>query len=107
MSHFDPHKNQYELEVQRIIHLKNIANQLPYVFNDTKKVTKSYIPAANAPTRINVPKIQLANESKIRIKYGRPICSKHITPRKRRIQIRIDTLEEVYDKKKNGSCRGI
>ena len=100
MSHFDPLTNQCELKVQRIIYLQNIANQLPYAFIDTKKVTKLYIPAANAPARINVPEEQLANESKIRLKRGRPICSKDITPRKRRTQMRIDTPEEVYDKQK-------
>ena len=47
MSHFDHHKNQCELEDQRIIHLKNLANQLPNVFVDTKKVTKSHIPVVN------------------------------------------------------------
>ena len=54
MSYFDHRTNQCELEVQRIIHLNNLANQLPYAFIDTKKVTKSHIPAANAPTRIDV-----------------------------------------------------
>ena len=78
MSHFDPRTNQCELEVQRIIHLQNIANQLPNAFIDTKKVTKSHIPTANAPARINVPKGQLANESKICLKRGRPIGSKDI-----------------------------
>ena len=80
LSHFDPRTNQCELEVQRIIHLHNLANQLPYAFVDAKKVTKSHIPAANAPTRINVPKGQLANEYKILLKRGRPIGSKDITP---------------------------
>ena len=98
MSHFDSRTNQCELEVQRIIHLQNIANQLPDAFINTKKVTKSHISAANAPTRINVPEKQLANEYKIRLKHGRPIGSKDITPRKRRTRIRIDTPEEVYDK---------
>ena len=55
MSYFDPHSNQYELEVQRIINLINMANQLPNDFIDTKKVTKSHIPAANTPTQIDVP----------------------------------------------------
>ena len=73
MSHFDPCTNQCELEVQRIIHLKNIANQLLDAFIDTKKVTKSHIPATNAPTWINVPEGQLENESKIRLKCGRPV----------------------------------
>ena len=26
VSHFDPYKNQYKLEVQRIIHFQNLAN---------------------------------------------------------------------------------
>ena len=43
MSHFEPRTNQCELEVQRIIHFQNLANQLPDAFIDTKKVTKSHI----------------------------------------------------------------
>ena len=62
-------------------------------------MTKSHIPAANAPTRINVPEGSVVNESKIRLKRGRPIGSKDVTPRKR-TQMRIDTLEEVHDKKR-------
>ena len=80
MSHFDHRTNQCELEVQMIIHLQNIANQLPYAFIDTKKVTKSNIPTVNAPTRINVPEGQLANEYKILLKRCIPIGSKDITP---------------------------
>ena len=38
MSHFDHRTNQCELEVQRIIHLQNLANQL--LESDTKIVTK-------------------------------------------------------------------
>ena len=67
-----------------IIHLHNLANQLRDAFVDAKKVTKSHIRAANAPTRINVLEGQLANESKIRLKRGKPIDSKDITPWKRR-----------------------
>ena len=78
MSHFDPCTNQSELEVQRIIHLKNLVNQLPDAFTDTKKVTKSHVPAANTPTRIDVPEGQLENESKKRLKRGRPFGSKDI-----------------------------
>ena len=96
MSHFDHCTNQCEMEVQRIIHLQNIENQLLNVFIDTKKVTKSHILVANAPAWINIPEGQLANESKIRLKRGRPICSKDITSRKRRTKMRIDTLEEVH-----------
>ena len=43
MTHLDPRTNQCELEVQRIIHFQNIANQLPDAFIDIKKVTKSHI----------------------------------------------------------------
>ena len=73
MSHFDPRTNQCELEVQMIIHSKNLANQLPNAFIDTKKVTKSHVPAANAPAWVDVPEGQLENESKICLKRGRPI----------------------------------
>ena len=34
--------NQCKLKVQRIIHLQNLANQLPNAFIDTKKVKKSF-----------------------------------------------------------------
>ena len=78
-----------------IIHLHNLANQLPYAFFDAKKVTKSHIPYVNAPTQIEVPEGHKANESKTRLKR---IGSKDITLRKRRTQIRIDTPKEVHDK---------
>ncbi|WJZ98367.1 hypothetical protein VitviT2T_016895 [Vitis vinifera] len=95
MTHLDPRTNQCELEVQRIIHLQNLANQLPDAFIDTKKVTKSHSSAANTPAWIDVPVGQLTNESKIRLKRGRPIGSKDVTPRKRRIQEKLDTLEDT------------
>ena len=66
-----------------IIHLKNLANQLPDAFVDTKKVTKSHIPAANVPARVDITEGQKAYESKTRSKRGRPIGSKDITPPKR------------------------
>ena len=55
MTHLDLRTNQRELEVQKIIRLQNLANQLPDAFIDTKKVTKSHIPTANTPARIDVP----------------------------------------------------
>ena len=76
MSHFDPCTNQSELEIQRIINLKNLANQLPDAFTDTKKVTKSHVPAANTPTRIDVHERQMANESQKRLKSERPLAQK-------------------------------
>ena len=77
-----------------IIHLQNLANQLLDAFVDAKKVTKSHIPIVNALAWIEVPEGQKANESKTRLKRGRLIGSKDITPRKRRTQIRIDNPEE-------------
>ena len=58
-------------------------------------MTKSHIPVANTPTRIDVPVRQLTNESKIRLKRGRLVGSKDVTPRKRRTQEKLDTLEET------------
>ena len=95
MTHLNPHTNQCELEVQMIIHLQNLANQLPNAFIDTKKVTKSHILAANTPTRIDVLVGQLTNESKIRLKRGRPVDSKDVTPWKRRTQEKLDTLKKA------------
>ena len=80
MSHFDHCTNQCELVVQMIIYLQNLENQLPFAFIDTKKVTKSHIPAANTLVRIDVTEGQLVNESKIRLKREKPISSKDITP---------------------------
>ena len=50
MSHLDSHTNQCELEIQKIFQLQNLPNQLLNAFIDTKKVTKSHIPATNTPT---------------------------------------------------------
>ncbi|GJZ07345.1 disease resistance CC-NBS-LRR class family protein [Tanacetum coccineum] len=74
--------------VQKIAHLQEIANQLPDAFTDTKRVTKSHIPAANAPTRIEIPNKQagdnITHESQKRLKRGKPIGSKDKNPRKRK-----------------------
>ncbi|GJX99553.1 copia protein [Tanacetum coccineum] len=70
------------------MHLQEIANQLPDAFTDTKRVTKSHIPAANAPAQIEIPNKQvgdnIAQESQKRLKRGRPIGSKDKNPRKRK-----------------------
>jgi len=54
LSHFDPSTKQYEQEVERIIHLQSLANNLSDAFTDLKRVTKSYILAANAYEKNNV-----------------------------------------------------
>ncbi|KAK4400311.1 Retrovirus-related Pol polyprotein from transposon TNT 1-94 [Sesamum angolense] len=91
MSFLDPRTNDSELEVQRIIHLQSVANRLPDAFIDTKKVTKSHIPAENVPARLEVPEAILtqskASESQIRRKRGRPLGSKDANPRKRKEHI--------------------
>ncbi|GJV65003.1 putative RNA-directed DNA polymerase [Tanacetum coccineum] len=70
------------------MHLQEIANQLPDAFTDIKRVTKSHIRAANAPTRVEIPNKQagdnIAQESQKRLKRGRPISSKEKNPRKRK-----------------------
>ena len=91
MSHLDPRTSQCENEVRRIIHLQQIANQLPDAFTDAAKVTKSYIPAVNTPARVVVPveqsSVKVANESSIaRQKRGRPLGSKDTIPRKRKMR---------------------
>ena len=95
MSYLDPFTNQCELEVQRIIHLQNLANQLPDTFIDIKKVTKSHILAANTPTQIDVLIEQLPKEFKIRLKSGRPVGPNDVTPWKMRTQGKLGTLEEA------------
>ena len=91
LSHLDPRTKQFELEVQKIIHLQGLANQLPDAFIDLKKVKKSHIPATNIPVRIEIPtgKLQsiMTNEPKPRLKRGRPIGSKDTIPRKRKSAI--------------------
>ena len=66
---YDPRSNECELEVQKIIKLQNIVNEIPDAFTDTKRVTKLYIPAANALVRIKIYKTplkekQLENKSR-------------------------------------------
>ncbi|GJV04362.1 disease resistance CC-NBS-LRR class family protein [Tanacetum coccineum] len=86
--YLDPRTKQCETEVQKIMHLQEIANQLPDAFTDTKRVTKSHKPAANAPARVEIPNKQagdnIAQESQKRLKRGRPIGSKDKNPRKRK-----------------------
>ncbi|KAJ9548209.1 hypothetical protein OSB04_020752 [Centaurea solstitialis] len=86
LSHLDPRTKECELEVQKIIHLQGLANQLPDIFTDPKRVTKSHVPAANAPIKIDVPEGQnnMNNESRARLKRGRPLGSQDKNPRKKK-----------------------
>ena len=99
LSHLNPRTKQSKLEVQKIIHLQGLANQLPNAFIDSTKVTKSHIPAANIPARIEFPtgKLQssMSNEPKPRLKRGIPIGSKDTIPRKRKSVISMTTEEHI------------
>ncbi|KAD2805063.1 hypothetical protein E3N88_38440 [Mikania micrantha] len=99
--YLDPRTKQCETEVQKIIHMQDITNQLPDAFTDTKRVTKSHIPAENAPARVEIPSKELdkdpTHESQRRLKHGRPIGSKDKNPRKRK------GSEKERDHKENDS----
>ena len=71
---------QWEQEVQKIIHLQKLVNQFSDAFTDPKRVTKSHIPDANAPIRIDVPEPITTNEIKGQIKHDRPVDSKDKNP---------------------------
>jgi hypothetical protein len=65
---------------------------------------KSHIPAANNTAQIEVPEGQLiniaANESKTRLKHGKPVGAKDKIPRKRKIQEKqVVALEEAIPMK--------
>ena len=58
-------------------------------------MTKSHILAINTPTWIDVPIGQLTNGSKIHLKCGSLINSRDVTPRKKKTQGKLDTLENA------------
>ena len=80
LSLFDPRTSIRELEVQKIIHLQKIADQMRDAFTYLKRITKSHINERNIPIQIDVtigPSTSgIANESKARLKRGRPFGSK-------------------------------
>ena len=55
LSHLDSPTKQSEQEVQKIIHLQVLVNRLSDAFVNSAKVTKSQIPTANVPSRIEIP----------------------------------------------------
>ena len=99
--HLDPCTKHYELEVQRIIHLQDLADQLPDVFTDSNEVLKSHIPTVNAPTHIEIPigdsGNSIASTSKPRLKRGRPIRFKDSFPRKRKSNKLLTPIEYNFD----------
>ncbi|XP_070676286.1 uncharacterized protein [Malus domestica] len=76
---------------------------MPNAFNDAMKVTKSHIPVANAPTRIDVPvgqKKVAANDSfGACMKRGRPLGSKDSAPRKRKTRVHLNSNEIIHEEK--------
>jgi hypothetical protein len=60
--------------------LQRIANELLDAFTDTKRVTKSHIPALNAPIRIDITPAEVT----IQRKRERPIGSKDKNPQNRK-----------------------
>ncbi|BBH04774.1 Disease resistance protein CC-NBS-LRR class family [Prunus dulcis] len=97
LSHLDPHTAQCENEVRRIVHLQSIANQMLDAFNDAAKVTKSHIPAANAPARIDVhngqSNVPANGLSAACLKRGRPLGSNDSVPRKRKLMDKMNPNE--------------
>ena len=99
--HLDPRTKQPELEVQRIIHLQDLADQLPDTFTDPNKVLKSHIPAVNAPAHVEIPigdsGNAIASTSKPCLKQGRSIRSKDSFPRKRKSNKLLTPVEYNFD----------
>ena len=86
LNYLDPCTSQTELEVQRILHLQGLASQLPDAFTDLKRVTKSHIPAENAPPRVEIPTRPTASFEPIqRQKRGCSIGAKDANPRKKKV----------------------
>ena len=91
LSYLDPRTSQCEIEVRRIVHLWQIANQLLDAFTDVVKVTKLYVLTINTLARVVVPAKQLsvkaANECSVTCqKCGRPLSSIDSAPQKRGIK---------------------
>ena len=85
LSHLDPRTFECENKVQHIIHLQAIANRLLNALNDVVKVTKSYIPVVNSPSRIVVPENYAEmDQNGPHLKHGRLIRLKDIVLLKQR-----------------------
>jgi hypothetical protein len=51
----DPHTQETEFQVQKIINLQHIANNRPDALTNYKGVTKSLVPIRNVPERVEIP----------------------------------------------------
>ena len=70
---------------------------MPDAFTYTKKVIKSYIPATNALSKIEIS-IQQVLESVLRQKRGRPTGSKDKNPRKTKV---INSQNDLINNRNN------
>ena len=85
LTHIDLKTSECENKVKHIIPLQEIANRLPDTFNDATKVTASYIPVVNTPTRIHVHEKHKKKDNNVtRLKRDRPIESRDVAPRKKK-----------------------
>ena len=55
---------EYEREVEHIVHLNQLAHKLPSSFNNATNLTKSHIHVANALARLGRPAIQTSSMKK-------------------------------------------
>ncbi|KAM1181462.1 hypothetical protein ACFX19_000062 [Malus domestica] len=78
---------------------------MPDTFNDAMKVTKSNIPDANAPARIDVlvgqNKVAVNDSFGARLKCGRPPGSKDLAPQKRKTKAQLNPNEIIQEGKMN------
>ena len=58
LSHLDPCTAQSGIEVQRILDLQSITQGMPDAFTDLAHITRSHIPAANKPAKMDVPNVR-------------------------------------------------
>jgi hypothetical protein len=86
----DPRTNLSDTETQKILHLTRMMEQLPDAFTDAAKVTRSNVPAANTPARIQHSST-LASTSAPRLKRGRPAGAADKQPRQQCIRPPITT----------------
>ena len=55
LSHLDPRTSQCETEVKRLLSLQHVSDSMPDSFADIARVTRSHIPVANVPARLEIP----------------------------------------------------
>lgn len=76
-----------------------MANQLLNAFRDTKNMTKSYISAANALSRVKIPRKEFdgskADEPNVQLKRGRSMSSKDKNQERKKLKMR----KKIFKKK--------